>query len=177
LAYFEKCPCCGSDNVLGNRLQGFARFESCSFASTAREELLQAGPSSATSTTTPQPNTFSFDRFPSILTLPLKGYIEEPNPALKLWHACDIVEMTLRLLVVLGVADVRRRILERSPDLRRCLLSVQRANPQRSIELQEQGREIVREKVEAELDIGKWYTPETKDLVRALLSWEPRTLS
>jgi len=45
---------------------------------------------------------------PSILALPLEEYLEEPDPVLKLWHACDVVELTLRMMVTIGLADLRR---------------------------------------------------------------------
>ena len=47
--------------------------------------------------------------FPSILAIPLQEYVEETNPVLKLWHACDVVELTLRLLVIVGLADLKRK--------------------------------------------------------------------
>lgn len=48
-------------------------------------------------------------RLPSIIAIPLQGFISEANPVLRLWHACDTVEMLLRLLVFVGLADIRRR--------------------------------------------------------------------
>ena len=48
-------------------------------------------------------------RLPSILALPLRDYFHEHNPVLKLWHACDVVELSLRLVVIVGVAELRRK--------------------------------------------------------------------
>lgn len=46
---------------------------------------------------------------PSILALPLHEYSVEPNPVLRLWHACDAVELALRFAVTAGLADLARR--------------------------------------------------------------------
>ena len=48
------------------------------------------------------------DRLPSLLAIPLADYAAEQNPVLKLWYACDVVELMLRFLVMVGVADLRR---------------------------------------------------------------------
>lgn len=47
-------------------------------------------------------------RWPSVLALALHEYHGEEHPVLKLWHACDVVEMTLRFLVMIGVAEAAR---------------------------------------------------------------------
>jgi len=47
--------------------------------------------------------------FPSIIALPIRHYFLEPRPRLRLWAACDIVELLLRLVVAAGLADIRRR--------------------------------------------------------------------
>lgn len=49
----------------------------------------------------------NLSRWPSILALPLAEYFHQGQPVVKLWHACDVVELTLRLLVALGLADLR----------------------------------------------------------------------
>jgi hypothetical protein len=38
----------------------------------------------------------NLSQMPSVLAIPLQEYIDETNPVLKLWHACDVVELTLR---------------------------------------------------------------------------------
>ena len=43
-----------------------------------------------------------------MIALPLGEYVVERNPVLKLWHACDVVELLLRMLVTMGFADLRR---------------------------------------------------------------------
>lgn len=59
--------------------------------------------------------------WPSVLALPLRDYlVEDYHPVLKLWHACDFVELMLRLSVAMGVGDLRRRG-ELSPQLLRAL--------------------------------------------------------
>jgi WD40 repeat protein len=42
---------------------------------------------------------------PSLLALPLHHYKTETSPVLRLWHACDAIELTLRLAVMLGVGE------------------------------------------------------------------------
>ncbi len=108
MAYFEICPRCRSNDVSGNHKQAFARCESCGFASAAGEELYEATQSSSLCKNTSTSHVFSFQQLPSVIALPLRDYIEEREPVLKLWHACDVVELTLRLLVMVGRADLRR---------------------------------------------------------------------
>src|SRR5712691_8555005 len=53
----------------------------------------------------------ALERLPAIIALPLADYLQEDrdtHPVLQLWHACDVVEMTLRFLVMVGTADLRR---------------------------------------------------------------------
>jgi hypothetical protein len=45
------------------------------------------------------------DRWPSVLARPLKEYLDEADPRIKLWAACDLVELTLRFLVMVRVAE------------------------------------------------------------------------
>ena len=47
-------------------------------------------------------------RLPSPIALPLHSYLEETDPRLKLWAMCDTVELLLRLLVFIGIADLAR---------------------------------------------------------------------
>jgi WD40 repeat protein len=47
-------------------------------------------------------------RLPSLIALPLHSYLEETDPRLKLWAMCDTVELLLRLLVFIGIADLAR---------------------------------------------------------------------
>lgn len=56
--------------------------------------------------------TARFESLPSLLAIPLADYFEESSerePKLKLWHACDAIELLLRLLVMIGLADLRRQ--------------------------------------------------------------------
>ncbi|MBK1645883.1 hypothetical protein CKO25_14750 [Thiocapsa imhoffii] len=46
---------------------------------------------------------------PTPLALPLRDYQQETHPVLKLWAACDAVEILLRVLVFLGIGDLSRR--------------------------------------------------------------------
>ncbi len=45
------------------------------------------------------------DELPSPLAVPMDEYLREAHPVLKLWRACDILELTLRLAVALGIGD------------------------------------------------------------------------
>jgi len=49
----------------------------------------------------------NIEAFPTILAVPLNEYIEEKHPVLKLWHACDVVDLTLRLIVDIGLAEMQ----------------------------------------------------------------------
>ncbi|MCB1821645.1 MAG: hypothetical protein KDI73_08715 [Candidatus Competibacteraceae bacterium] len=42
---------------------------------------------------------------PTVIALPLREYRDETHPVLKLWYACDSVELLLRLVVMLAVAE------------------------------------------------------------------------
>jgi hypothetical protein len=46
---------------------------------------------------------------PTVIALPLREYRDETHPVLKLWYACDSVELLLRLVVMLAVAERTRR--------------------------------------------------------------------
>ncbi len=56
----------------------------------------------------PRPSALDPTRLPSLLALSLHEYLHEQHPVLKLWHSCDFIELTLRLLVGLGLAELRR---------------------------------------------------------------------
>ena len=47
--------------------------------------------------------------FPSILALPISEFAEETDPVLRLWYACDVVELLLRFAVMAGLAELKRR--------------------------------------------------------------------
>lgn len=49
------------------------------------------------------------DALPTVIALPLREYLDEANPVLKLWYACDGVEMLLRLVVMMGLAVLNQR--------------------------------------------------------------------
>ena len=57
---------------------------------------------------TSAPHVLPLQQWPSVIALPLRYYLEEREPVLRLWHACDVVELLLRLLVTVGLADLRR---------------------------------------------------------------------
>lgn len=45
---------------------------------------------------------------PHVVAVPLQEYLDEDHPSMKLWAACDVVELLLRFFVAVGVADRRR---------------------------------------------------------------------
>src|SRR5712691_7516946 len=106
MAYFDTCPRCGSDDISGNRRQAFARCEACGFESAAGEALPEVTQTAVQDTAAP--HILPLQQWPSVIALPLRDYLEEHEPVLKLWHACDVVELLLRLLVTVGLADLRR---------------------------------------------------------------------
>lgn len=106
MAYFETYPRCDSDDISGNRRQGFARCEACGFESPAGAALPDA--TQTASQDTAAPHILPLQYWPSVIALPLRDYLEEREPVLQLWHACDVVELLLRLLVIVGLADLRR---------------------------------------------------------------------
>src|SRR5688572_17870853 len=108
MAYFDSCPSCGSNDVTGNIGKATSSCKSCGFISVAGEEIPESILISSESNRTLTP--FSkIQNLPSVIALPLEEYIQEHNPVLKLWHACDVVELLLRLLVIAGLADLRQK--------------------------------------------------------------------
>ncbi|MDB9870809.1 tetratricopeptide repeat protein [Alphaproteobacteria bacterium] len=54
----------------------------------------------------------SFSNFvkdlPQVIAIPLHEYAEEDHPGMKLWAACDAIELLLKFLVIIGTADRRQ---------------------------------------------------------------------
>ena len=54
----------------------------------------------------------SFSNFikdlPQVIAIPLHEYAEEGHPGMKLWAACDAIELLLKFLVIIGAADRRQ---------------------------------------------------------------------
>lgn len=46
------------------------------------------------------------EKLPSVIALPLAEFKQETDPVLKLWNACDTIELLLRLIVITGLADL-----------------------------------------------------------------------
>ena len=46
---------------------------------------------------------------PKVISSPLNEYISETNPGMKLWFACDTIELLLRFLVILGLNDLKEK--------------------------------------------------------------------
>jgi hypothetical protein len=49
------------------------------------------------------------DELPSILAVGVDEWFREPDPVLRLWHACDVAELTLRLLAIAGLSELHAR--------------------------------------------------------------------
>ena len=47
--------------------------------------------------------------FPFVISSPLKEYISENNAGMKLWHACDTIELLIRFFVILGLIDFKEK--------------------------------------------------------------------
>ena len=45
---------------------------------------------------------------PQVIAIPLHEYAEENHPGMKLWAACDAIELLLKFLVIIGAADRRQ---------------------------------------------------------------------
>ena len=65
---------------------------------------------STTSDTNTSSSSFSnFIRdLPQVIAIPLHEYAEEDHPGMKLWAACDAIELLLKFLVIIGAADRRQ---------------------------------------------------------------------
>lgn len=48
------------------------------------------------------------DALPAVIAFPLKEYCEESHPTMRLWAACDTIEMLLRFLVISAIAEQRQ---------------------------------------------------------------------
>ena len=58
----------------------------------------------------PNDNLFKLCKIlPSVIASPLKEYLSENNAGMKLWYACDTIELLIRFLVILGVSDFRKQ--------------------------------------------------------------------
>ncbi len=48
------------------------------------------------------------EQLPHVVAMPLHEYLQEEHPTMRLWAACDVVELLLRFLVTVSAADRRR---------------------------------------------------------------------
>ena len=66
----------------------------------------------ASSPTEVKTSSSSFSNFvkdlPQVIAIPLHEYEREDNPGMKLWAACDAIELLLKFLVIIGAADRRQ---------------------------------------------------------------------
>ena len=66
----------------------------------------------ALSTTNTKSSSSSFSNLikdlPQVIAIPLHEYAEEDHPGMKLWAACDAIELLLKFLVIIGAADRRQ---------------------------------------------------------------------
>lgn len=63
----------------------------------------------------------SLDALPSILAIARRDQLAEANPVLRLWHACDAVELLLRFSVAVGIGALGSGDRALPPSLRRAL--------------------------------------------------------
>ncbi|WP_443644490.1 tetratricopeptide repeat protein [Candidatus Levibacter sp. Uisw_134_01] len=65
---------------------------------------------STTSDTNTSSSSFSnfIKDLPQVIAIPLHEYAEEDHPGMKLWAACDAIELLLKFLVIIGAADRRQ---------------------------------------------------------------------
>ena len=47
-------------------------------------------------------------QLPQVISIPLHEYVEENHPGMKLWAACDTIELLLKFLVIIGASDRRQ---------------------------------------------------------------------
>jgi len=57
--------------------------------------------------TTPPPSPLNPENWPSVLAIPLRDYLQEETPFMKLWGLCDLAELILRLVTVIGVTELQ----------------------------------------------------------------------
>jgi hypothetical protein len=87
--HLTHCPRCGADDIIANPRRGFV-CAACGYQ---------------TSGTAAFPD---LEKLPLFVALPLRDYLTENHPVLKLWDACYTVELLLRLLVMFGVGELAR---------------------------------------------------------------------
>ena len=80
------------------------RNHKCEACGSVLVPVVDSGASSAASRDSAELSALVAD-LPTMLALPLAEYLEETHPALKLWGLCDFTELSLRLLVIMGIAD------------------------------------------------------------------------
>ena len=45
-------------------------------------------------------------KLPEVIAIPLKEYASEDNPGMKLWFACDAIELLIRMIVITEISDL-----------------------------------------------------------------------
>lgn len=55
------------------------------------------------------------ENIPTILAVGIDEYFKEQDPVLRLWHICDIAELTLRLLSISGLSELRYQSVNGGP--------------------------------------------------------------
>ncbi|MDC0882864.1 NACHT domain-containing protein [Litorivicinus sp.] len=48
-------------------------------------------------------------KLPKVIAIPLKEYASEDNPGMKLWFACDAIELLIRLIVITEITDLNAK--------------------------------------------------------------------
>lgn len=102
MGLFMFCPQCKSKLVATNPQESAYRCVDCGIttAADAVDQVPQDRDLATLSELLPN--------LPSVIALPLREYIDESRPFIKLWIACDTMELLLRLAVIVGLADIHR---------------------------------------------------------------------
>jgi len=107
---FEVCPRCGSDDVSVNRKKGTARCETCGLsASASRSGAGAASPGAPERLApghVPLPPGLELERLPTFLAHPFAAFCEEAHPRARLYLLADTVEVAVRWLAAVALAEV-----------------------------------------------------------------------
>lgn len=112
MATGQVCPSCGRPTLKFFAKQGRLRCTDENCGDEFAVDPATGGPVLVPSVTQATPAQRSrlidvdLERLPSVIAIPAAEYVAEGDPRLSLWHVCDTMELALRLLVAIGIADV-----------------------------------------------------------------------
>jgi len=73
-----------------------------------RKKIVDATAKIPASGSPPSPLSGFVERFPNVVAQPLREYLREEHPVVRLWTMCDTIELLLRLFAVVLVAGRRQ---------------------------------------------------------------------